>query len=100
MSKLVFTFIFNVTDATNNEVKYILLKRSNFIHGITNEYKKIYISFRLPLLADAILSKLPVEHNDRSHWEQVLSSLNYVVAECNEGARAAAKEIEMENLAK
>ncbi|XP_006570477.1 uncharacterized protein LOC413583 isoform X1 [Apis mellifera] len=55
---------------------------------------------RLPLLADAILSKLPVEHNDRPHWEQVLSSLSYVVAECNEGARAAAKEIEMENLAK
>lgn len=66
-----------------------------------NEWIKIYIFiFRLPLLADAILSKLPVEHNDRPHWEQVLSSLSYVVAECNEGARAAAKEIEMENLAK
>ncbi|XP_017762307.1 PREDICTED: uncharacterized protein LOC108552329 [Eufriesea mexicana] len=55
---------------------------------------------RLPLLADAVLSKLPVEHDDRSHWERILSNLSYVVAECNEGARAAAKEIEMENLAR
>ncbi|XP_043513984.1 uncharacterized protein LOC122530768 isoform X1 [Frieseomelitta varia] len=53
---------------------------------------------RLPLLADAVLSKLPIEHDDRSHWEKVLSNLSYVVAECNEGASAAAKEIEMENL--
>ncbi|XP_068988733.1 uncharacterized protein Exn isoform X3 [Bombus flavifrons] len=53
---------------------------------------------RLPLLADAVLSKLPVECEDRSHWEKVLSSLSYVVAECNEGASTAAKEIEMENL--
>lgn len=56
--------------------------------------------FRLPLLADAVLSKLPVEHDDRTHWEKILSNLSYVVAECNEGARAAAKEIEMENLAR
>ncbi|XP_071873265.1 ephexin isoform X2 [Bombus fervidus] len=53
---------------------------------------------RLPLLADAVLSKLPVACEDRSHWEKVLSSLSYVVAECNEGASTAAKEIEMENL--
>ncbi|XP_012241266.1 uncharacterized protein LOC100749682 isoform X1 [Bombus impatiens] len=53
---------------------------------------------RLPLLADAVLSKLPVECEDRSYWEKVLSSLSYVVAECNEGASTAAKEIEMENL--
>ncbi|XP_050581442.1 uncharacterized protein LOC126917995 isoform X2 [Bombus affinis] len=53
---------------------------------------------RLPLLADAVLSKLSVECEDRSHWEKVLSSLSYVVAECNEGASTAAKEIEMENL--
>ncbi|XP_060816416.1 uncharacterized protein LOC132907382 [Bombus pascuorum] len=53
---------------------------------------------RLPLLADAVLSKLPVTCEDRSHWEKVLSSLSYVVAECNEGASTAAKEIEMENL--
>lgn len=55
---------------------------------------------RLPLLADAVLSKLSMEHVDRSIWESVLSSLSYVVAECNEGARAAAKEAEMELLAK
>lgn len=53
---------------------------------------------RLPLLADAVLSKLPIEHDDRSQWEKILSSLSYVVAECNEGASAAAKEMEMENL--
>ncbi|XP_031835348.1 ephexin isoform X2 [Nomia melanderi] len=53
---------------------------------------------RLPLLADAVLSKLSIEHAERSRWETVLSSLSCVVAECNEGARAAAKEVEMENL--
>ncbi|KOC62561.1 Ephexin-1, partial [Habropoda laboriosa] len=55
---------------------------------------------RLPLLADAVLSKLPIEHADKSQWERVLSRFSHVVAECNEGARAAAKEIEMENLAR
>ncbi|XP_076757869.1 ephexin isoform X2 [Xylocopa sonorina] len=55
---------------------------------------------RLPLLADAVLSKLPIEHDDRCQWERVLSSLNYVVGECNEGARAAVKEMEIENLAR
>ncbi|XP_076648849.1 ephexin isoform X2 [Halictus rubicundus] len=55
---------------------------------------------RLPLLADAVLSKLPIEHPDRPRWETVLSSLSFVVAECNEGARAAAKEVEMESLAR
>lgn len=55
---------------------------------------------RLPLLADAVLSKLSSEHVDRPHWERVLSSLSYVVTECNEGARAAAKEAEMESLAR
>ncbi|XP_033342459.2 ephexin isoform X1 [Megalopta genalis] len=55
---------------------------------------------RLPLLTDAVLSKLSIEHPDRPRWETVLSSLSYVVAECNEGARAAAKEVEMENLAR
>ncbi|XP_029044050.2 uncharacterized protein LOC114876573 isoform X2 [Osmia bicornis bicornis] len=55
---------------------------------------------RLPLLADAVLSKLSSEHVDRHHWERVLSSLSYVVTECNEGARAAAKEAEMESLAR
>ncbi|XP_078046429.1 ephexin isoform X2 [Augochlora pura] len=53
---------------------------------------------RLPLLTDAVLSKLSIEHSDRPRWETVLSTLSYVVAECNEGARAAAKEVEMENL--
>ncbi|XP_076634952.1 ephexin isoform X2 [Colletes latitarsis] len=53
---------------------------------------------RLPLLADAVVSRLPIEHADRRHWETVLTSLSYVVAECNEGARAAATEAEMECL--
>ncbi|XP_076167129.1 ephexin isoform X2 [Ptiloglossa arizonensis] len=55
---------------------------------------------RLPLLADAVVSRLPIEHPDRRNWETVLSSLSYVVAECNEGARAAATEVEMECLAR
>ncbi|CAK9828770.1 NGEF [Anthophora retusa] len=55
---------------------------------------------RLPLLVDAVLSKLPIEHADKSQWERVLSRFSHVVAACNEGARAAAKEIEMENLAR
>ncbi|XP_053997668.1 uncharacterized protein LOC128886632 [Hylaeus anthracinus] len=55
---------------------------------------------RLPLLADAVVSRLPIEHADRRHWETVLSSLSNVVAECNEGARAAAQEVEMECLAR
>ncbi|XP_076244099.1 ephexin isoform X2 [Calliopsis andreniformis] len=55
---------------------------------------------RFPLLADAVFSKLSTEHVDRSQWERVLSSLSNVVVECNEGARAAAKEVEMESLAR
>ncbi|XP_014609615.1 PREDICTED: uncharacterized protein LOC106789693 isoform X3 [Polistes canadensis] len=51
---------------------------------------------RLPLLADAVLSKLSIENTDRSSWEKVLSTFTYVVSECNEGARAAAQEAEME----
>lgn len=56
--------------------------------------------FRLPLLADAVLSKLSVAHADRSQWERVLASLSNVVAECNEGARSAAQQVEMESLAR
>ncbi|XP_018363032.1 PREDICTED: uncharacterized protein LOC108761149 isoform X1 [Trachymyrmex cornetzi] len=55
---------------------------------------------RLPLLADAILSKLSMGNSDRISWEKVLSTLSNVVAECNEGARAAAQEAEMEALAR
>ncbi|XP_032689146.1 uncharacterized protein LOC116852662 isoform X3 [Odontomachus brunneus] len=55
---------------------------------------------RLPLLADAVLSKLSIESLDRACWEQVLSSLGNVVAECNEGARTATQEAEMEALAR
>ncbi|XP_011687123.1 PREDICTED: uncharacterized protein LOC105449558 [Wasmannia auropunctata] len=55
---------------------------------------------RLPLLADAILSKLSMGNSDRMSWEKVLSTLSNVVAECNEGARAAAQEAEMEALSR
>ncbi|XP_017892898.1 uncharacterized protein LOC108632688 isoform X2 [Ceratina calcarata] len=55
---------------------------------------------RLPLLADAVLSKLSPEREDRSDWEKVLSTLNYIVVECNESARVAVKAIEIENLAR
>lgn len=55
---------------------------------------------RLPLLADAILSKLSMGNSDRISWEKVLSTLSNVVAECNEGARTAAQEAEMEALAR
>lgn len=55
---------------------------------------------RLPLLADAIVSKLSIGNSDRVSWEKVLSTLSNVVAECNEGARAAAQEVEMEALAR
>lgn len=58
------------------------------------------ILFRLPLLADAVLSKLSMGNSDRAFWEKVLSSLSNVVAECNEGARTAAQEAEMEALAR
>ncbi|XP_029171875.1 uncharacterized protein LOC114941151 isoform X2 [Nylanderia fulva] len=55
---------------------------------------------RLPLLADAVVSKLSIGNSDRATWEKVLSTLSNVVAECNEGARAAAQEAEMEALAR
>lgn len=55
---------------------------------------------RLPLLADAVASKLSMGSFDRTSWEQVLSKLNNVVAECNEGARTANQEVEMEALAR
>ncbi|XP_066591175.1 uncharacterized protein Exn [Prorops nasuta] len=55
---------------------------------------------RLPLLADAVLSKLSIEHEERPLWEKVLSNFSYIVAECNEGARLASQIAEMESLAK
>lgn len=55
---------------------------------------------RLPLLADAVLSKLSTEHEERLQWEKVLSILSKVVMECNEAARMAGRQIEMENLSK
>ncbi|KAI4498989.1 hypothetical protein M0802_005855 [Mischocyttarus mexicanus] len=55
---------------------------------------------RLPLLADAVFSKLSMENADRSSWEKVLSTFTYVVSECNEGARTAAQEAEMEMITK
>ncbi|GAB1869338.1 Ephexin-1 [Camponotus japonicus] len=55
---------------------------------------------RLPLLADAIVSKLSIGNSDRACWEKVLSTLSNVVAECNEGARAVIQEAEMEALAR
>ncbi|XP_011633265.1 uncharacterized protein LOC105424636 isoform X2 [Pogonomyrmex barbatus] len=55
---------------------------------------------RLPLLADAVLSKLSMGNSDRISWEKVLSTLSDVVADCNEGARAAIQEAEMEALAR
>jgi len=39
-------------------------------------------------------------NSDRASWEMVLSTLSNVVAECNEGARAAVQEAEMEVLAR
>lgn len=54
----------------------------------------------MPLLADAVVSKLSIGNSDRATWEKVLSILSNVVAECNEGARAAAQEAEMEALAR
>ncbi|XP_015594715.1 uncharacterized protein LOC107267462 isoform X1 [Cephus cinctus] len=55
---------------------------------------------RLPLLADAVLSKLPTEHTERSVWESVLARLTQVVADCNEGARVAGQRVEMDALAR
>lgn len=55
---------------------------------------------RLPLLADAVVSKLSADHPERISWENVLSSLSYVVTRCNEGARQAERRNEMEALAR
>ncbi|XP_015120042.1 uncharacterized protein LOC107043182 isoform X2 [Diachasma alloeum] len=55
---------------------------------------------RLPLLADAVLSKLSTDHEERLDWEKVVSVLGGVVTECNEGARTAGRQIEMETLAR
>ncbi|XP_063975771.1 uncharacterized protein Exn isoform X2 [Diachasmimorpha longicaudata] len=55
---------------------------------------------RLPLLADAVLSKLSTDHQERLDWEKVVSVLGGVVTECNEGARTAGRQIEMETLAR
>ncbi|XP_046601281.1 uncharacterized protein LOC107220363 [Neodiprion lecontei] len=55
---------------------------------------------RLPLLADAVLTKLGSDHPERTLWENVLASLSRVVTECNEGARAAGRQVEMEALAR
>ncbi|XP_011500905.1 PREDICTED: ephexin-1 [Ceratosolen solmsi marchali] len=55
---------------------------------------------RLPLLADAILSRLAVEHSERLSWERVLAALSHVVGKCNEGARLAERRNEMDALAR
>ena len=55
---------------------------------------------RLPLLADAVLSKLAVEHSERLSWERVLTALSRIVGNCNEAARLAERRNEMEALAR
>lgn len=60
---------------------------------------RIHKNCRLPLLADAVLSKLSSDSKEeRTCWECVLSQLSQVVMECNEGARAAGRLAEMEAL--
>jgi len=51
-------------------------------------------------LADAVLSKLSMGNPERRSWEKVLSTLSNMVAECNEGARTAVQEAELEALAR
>ncbi|XP_043270705.1 uncharacterized protein Exn [Venturia canescens] len=54
---------------------------------------------RLPLLVDAVLSKLSAENKEeRKRWEIALSQLGQVVMECNEGARVAGRFAETEAL--
>ncbi|KAJ8675473.1 hypothetical protein QAD02_011259 [Eretmocerus hayati] len=55
---------------------------------------------RLPLLADAVLSKLPSGNEERLCWERVLSSLSSIVGKCNEGARLAERRNQMDALAR
>lgn len=58
------------------------------------------LSPRLPLLADAVLSKLSVEHPERLSWERVLATLSDIVGRCNEAARLAERRNEMDALAR
>ncbi|KAL7293794.1 hypothetical protein TKK_0012856 [Trichogramma kaykai] len=55
---------------------------------------------RLPLLADAVLSRLSVEHPERLKWELVLASLSHTVFKCNEAARLAERRNEIEALSR
>ncbi|CAB0028771.1 unnamed protein product [Trichogramma brassicae] len=55
---------------------------------------------RLPLLADAVLSRLSVEHPERLKWELVLASLSHTVFKCNEAARLAERRNEIDALSR
>ncbi|XP_058806869.1 uncharacterized protein LOC131673142 isoform X2 [Phymastichus coffea] len=55
---------------------------------------------RLPLLADAVLSKLSADQAERADWERALSTLGRTVGRCNEGARLAERRNQLEALAR
>ncbi|XP_044008400.1 ephexin-1 [Aphidius gifuensis] len=55
---------------------------------------------RLPLLADAVLSKLSTDHIEREDWEKVLAVLGKIVRDCNEAARNTGRIVDIENLSK
>lgn len=55
---------------------------------------------RLPLLVDAVLSKLKTDDDEFGSWKMTLAILNKIVSQCNEAAKRSAQSHEMEVLSR
>lgn len=55
---------------------------------------------RLPLLVDAVLSKLKTDDDEFGSWKMTLAILNKIVSQCNEAAKRSAQSYEMEVLSR
>ncbi|KAG4069581.1 hypothetical protein HA402_002644 [Bradysia odoriphaga] len=55
---------------------------------------------RLPLLVDAVLSKLKTDDDEFDSWKMTLAILNKIVSQCNEAANRCEQAYEMEILSR
>ncbi|GAB0098227.1 LOW QUALITY PROTEIN: rho guanine nucleotide exchange factor 16 [Sergentomyia squamirostris] len=55
---------------------------------------------RLPLLIDAVLSKLKMDDDEYDSWKMTLAILNKIVAQCNEAANRSEQAYEMQYISR
>lgn len=55
---------------------------------------------RLPLLIDAVLSKLKMDDDEYDNWKMTLAILNKIVAQCNDAANRSEQAYEMQYISR